>query len=135
MFVNFVYKYKIFYWIYDSPLLDNLITFWIPLQTCHFLNKKLTQVLLHCILMVYIFVGNFKSLWKYKYMIYMMSFLIVITMLTNNSWVFCSSFSIFVLSLVKWWLWSNNLNNIYVSPSFLLYWVRLNWQVYCMGSF
>ena len=85
--------------------------------------------------MVYVFFKNFKSFWNYKYMFYMMSFLIIITMVTNNSWIFCSSFSIFALWLVKWWLWNSNLNNIYVPPFFFTLMARLNWQVYCRGNF
>ena len=48
----------------------------------------------------------------------MMSFLIIITMITNNFWIFCSSFSIFALWLAKWWLWNSSVNNIYASTFF-----------------
>ena len=125
---NNEYKYNIFYWIYDCPLLDNLITFRIPLQSMSF-SQVLTQVLLHCALMIYIFLRNLKSFWSYKYMYYMMSFLIIITMITNNFWIFCSSFSIFELWLAK-------LLKQYLCFNFLFYFTgsRLNWQVYCMGS-
>ena len=51
--------------------------------------KRVTfcQVLLYCALIVCTFLGNFKSFWKYK----SMSFLIKITMLTNNSSICCNS--------------------------------------------
>ena len=62
-----------FYWIYDRRFLDNLITFRIPLQSVSFPKWK-TQVVLPWALMVYIFLGNFKNFWKYKCMVYMMSF-------------------------------------------------------------
>ena len=32
------YKYKIYYWTYDTTLLDNLITFLIRYKACHFLS-------------------------------------------------------------------------------------------------
>ena len=62
-------------------------------------------------------------------------FLIIITMLTNNSSIFLYFVKIFVLWLVKWWWWNNNLNNIHVSPFFFVFLVRLNWQVYCRDNF
>ena len=131
---NNQHKYNIFYWIHDRPLLDKLITFRIPRQSMSF-SQVLTEVLLHYTLMVYVFFRNFKSFWNYKYMFYMMIFLIIITMLTNNSCIFCSSFSIFALWLVKWWLRNSNLNNIYVPLFFFTLLMRLNWQVYCRGNF
>ena len=122
-----IYKYKIYYWTYDSTLLDNLITFLIPLQYVSFFVRNC------CIAHSFIctFLGNFKSFWKW----FTPSFLIITTMLTNNSSIFLQLVKIFVFWLVKWWWWNNNLNNIYVSPFFFVFLVRFNWKVYCWDSF
>ena len=62
-----------------------------------------------------------------------MIFLNIITILANNSSLFCSSQKFLHFDLLSG---DNNLNNIYVSP-FLVFdlLVRLNWQVYCRNSF
>ena len=61
--------------------------------------KRVTfcQVLLYCALIVCTFLGNFKSFWKYK----SMGFLIIITMLTNNSSIFCSSLKFLRVNLLS----------------------------------
>ena len=52
----------------------------------------------YCALIVCTFLGNFKTFWKYK----SISFLVVITtMLTNNSSIFCSSKKFFHLDLLS----------------------------------
>ena len=53
--------------------------------------------ILHCALIVCTFLGNFKSFWKYS----SMSVLIIITMLTNNSSIFCSSLKFFHFHLLS----------------------------------
>ena len=53
--------------------------------------------LLHCALIVCIFLGNFKSFWKYK----PISLLIIITMLTNNSSIFWSSIKLLHFGLLN----------------------------------
>ena len=95
--------------------------------------KRVTfcQVLLYCALIVCTFLGNFKSFWKYK----SMSFLIIITMLTNNSSNFCSSLKFLHFDLLSG-VGGTTIWTIFMHPFlFFVLLVRVNWQVCCRNSF
>ena len=84
--------------------------FWVPLNA-HFLNDKLTQVMLYCALIAYIYFGNVRDFWKCKSIIYIEIFYknyVNKNCGAQNLFLYFFQFpKIFVLWFFSWWWWSN----------------------------
>ena len=106
-------------------LLNVLLLFESHCRAWDLLNDKLSQVLLYCALIVYIFLEN---LWVpgnanpwFTPAVFIRIYLIRITRLTNNIWIFCSSLKLLHFDLI----------GEAVTTNWTIFICRLSFSFYC----
>ena len=116
---------EITWFIECSPAFWILLLFESHCRAWDLLNDKLSQVLLYCALIVYIFLEN---LWVpgnanpwFTPAVFIRIYLIRITRLTNNIWIFCSSLKLLHFDLI----------GEAVTTNWTIFICRLSFSFYC----